>query len=83
MGVLVFIYVTGWVFIVGGTMVIINEIRAPEPSEIAVATGLASIFFSWAIGGLLALVFLVPGVRLVSDYQRGQLLKRKVDSWLK
>lgn len=55
-----------WAFI-GGIVDVIEQVRAPELSALAVATGLAKVMFAGVIGYVAGAVVILPGYLMLND----------------
>lgn len=60
-GVLLGLYVGIWVCLVGGIVDVIQQVRAPELSAMAVAWGVAKVFFAGFFGWVSAFALILPG----------------------
>lgn len=65
-GIALGLYVGVWLMFIGGIVQIINAIRAPELIAMTVAIGVAKIVFAGAVGGLSAVVCILPGYALLT-----------------
>lgn len=54
-----------WAFI-GGIVDVVEQVRAPELSALAVAIGVAKVFFAGAIGYLSFVVLAIPGLAIAN-----------------
>lgn len=64
-GVVLGLYVGGWVCFVGGIIDVIEAIRADALSAMAVAVGVAKVVFAGFFGWLSFAVLGVPGLTLI------------------
>ena len=55
-----------WAFI-GGIVAVIEQIRAPHLDALAVAIGVARIFFAGFIGWCSAMLLILPGMAMLRD----------------
>lgn len=55
-----------WAFI-GGIVDIVEQVRAPELSALAVALGVAKVFFAGVIGWLAFAALFIPGMALAES----------------
>lgn len=66
-GIVLGLYVGVWWAFVGGIVDIIEQIRAPNLSALAVAWGVAKVVFAGLFGYLSALLLIFPGYYLVES----------------
>lgn len=67
MGIAFGVYAGVWWAFIGGIIQIINEIKAPELSAVAVALGIAKVMFAGLIGYVSAVVAMLPGFALLNS----------------
>ena len=66
-GIALGLYLGVWVCFIGGIVDIIDQIKAPELSAMAVAWGVVKIVFASLVGWLAALILILPGWGMVTD----------------
>ena len=66
-GIVLGVYVGFWLCFIGGIMDIINQVRAPEVSVLAVMLGVLKICFSSFCGTVAVCFGIVPGVVILQD----------------
>jgi uncharacterized membrane protein len=66
-GIALGLYLGVWVMFIGGIVDIIDQIKSPELSAMAVAWGVVKIVFAGFIGWLVALILILPGIGMVAD----------------
>jgi len=66
-GIALGLYLGVWVMFIGGIIDIIDQIKAPELSAMAVAWGVVKVVFASLIGWLAALILILPGWGMVTD----------------
>jgi|LakMenE18May11ns_1017448.scaffolds.fasta_scaffold8537121_2 hypothetical protein len=67
LGVCLGLYVGLYVCLVGGIIGLIDQIKAPETSSMAIATSIVKILFSSVLGWMSSLVGILPGIILIKD----------------
>ena len=66
-GVLLGLYVGGWIFFVGGIVDVIAQVQAPEISAVSIAVGIAKIVFAGFIGSIIGTVGVLGGIFLMDS----------------
>lgn len=69
-GIIIGLYVGGWVCFIGGIVGIIGAIRATELIAMDVAISVGKIMLSGLAGWASALILIVPGVAIFSQTKR-------------
>ncbi len=65
-GMLLGLYVGGWVCFIGGIAGLITEVRADHVDAMRIAINIGKIFLAGLAGWLSALILIVPGAALVN-----------------
>lgn len=66
-GVALGIYLGLWLMFVGGIIAIVNAIQADPINGSTIAWGIVRIIFASFIGGISAMVLIIPGYKLIAD----------------
>ena len=66
-GIALGLYVGVYIMFIGGIVDVINQIKAPEISAMAVAWGVAKVVLASFIGWLVAIVLILPGLAMFQD----------------
>lgn len=66
-GIILGLYVGGWVCFIGGIVDVITEVRAENLVPLNVGIGVGKVFFAAFFGWLSCIVLLLPGYLMAKD----------------